>query len=314
MESFTLSLPNGGTVAGIHNLPPSRPRSSPQFRPLVVGLHGGTYECHYFDADPQHTASISSNAHGVPFVSIDRPCYGGTSSFLPVPEGSDFVTETARWMHEHILPALWSNFGITNGCSCIVLLCHSLGVMYGVATAAMHGRDEPPSYPLGGLVCSGLGDVWRPHMYEGSVRKPYDAMGNYSTPLAQKDAVMFAPGTVSPDIVKLTERLDAPAPLAELESLPASWLPGWKDNWAAHVKTPVMFAMMQYEPFFVVSEERLKACAEAFSGSPRVDSSFVPGAPHCMELSFWAQGWYARAFGFAMECSVHAGVSSTRES
>ncbi|KAM5354803.1 hypothetical protein ACJ41O_001449 [Fusarium nematophilum] len=312
MESFTFPLPNGGTIAGIHNIPP-RSKSSVEHRPLVVGLHGGMYECHYFDADSKHTASIWSNAYGVPFVSIDRPCYGGTSSFLPVPEGSDFITESANWLHKYILPTLWSRIGIPNGCNCVVLFCHSLGAMYGVATAALHSQEGRQSYPLGGLICSGIGDVWEPHMYEAAVGEPYDAMGKNGIPLEAKDKVMFRPGTVHPDILKHSERLDSPAPLAELASLPATWLPNWKNQWAEHVKAPVMFAMVEQEPFFVVSGERLKACAEAFSSSPRVDSSFVSGAPHCMELSYWAQGWYARSFGFAMECSAHTGLLSARK-
>jgi len=35
-----------------------------------------------------------------------------------------------------------------------------------------------------------------------------------------------------------------------------------------------------------------------------VEGSLLRGAPHCIELSFWAQGRYARCFGFAMECSA----------
>ncbi|KAH7236588.1 hypothetical protein BKA59DRAFT_549256 [Fusarium tricinctum] len=307
MEPFTLLLPNGGTVAGIHNIPPHSESPIP-YRPLVVALHGGGYECHYFDADPKHTASISSNAYGVPFISIDRPCYGGTSSFLPIPKGSNFITETGTWLHKYILPTLWSKFGIPNQCNCLVLFCHSLGIMYGVAAAAMHGQDEKPSYPLGGLICSGVGDVWQPHMYENAVTEPYDPLGQRSADPEVKDTLMFRPGTVHSDILELAERLNSPAPLAELASLPATWLPTWKEEWAVHVKTPVMFALVEQESFFVVSEERVEACAQAFSGSLRVDRSFVKGAPHCMELSYWAQGWYARAFGFAMECSAYVGL------
>ncbi|KAJ4035394.1 hypothetical protein NW761_012444 [Fusarium oxysporum] len=310
MEPFRYSLPNGGVVSGIRNIPPPS-KSTPQFRPLIIALHGGMYECHYFDADSRHTASISSNTYEVPFVSINRPCYGESSSLLPIPEESDFVRETAVWLHDYILPTLWSKIGVENGCNCIVLLCHSLGTMYGVAAAALHGQDERPSYPLGGVIWSGLGDIWQPHMYENCISKPYDPLGEQSISSEVKDKIMFRPETVHGDVLKLTKKLDSPAPLAELESLPASWLPHWKEEWASHVKVPVMLAMMEHEPFFVVSEERLRACAVAFSSSPRVDSSFIWGAPHCMELSFWSQGWYARAFGFAIECSVHKGVIST---
>lgn len=156
-------------MAGIHNIPP-RSASSLTHRPLIVGLHGGTYDCHYFDADNAHTALLGSSAYGVPFVSIDRPGYGG-SSFLPVPENSSFPEETGIWLHRYILPALWAKFG-DNGCNCIVLLCHSLGSMGGIVAAALHAQDPQSAYPLGGLIVSGLADRLLPSMKENPVRAP----------------------------------------------------------------------------------------------------------------------------------------------
>jgi hypothetical protein len=304
MEPFTLTLDNGKIVAGISNIP-LRSASPLQFRPLLVGLHGGTYECHYFDADTKHTAAISSAAYGVPFISIDRPCYGKTGSFLPVLEGSSFPRETGIWLHTLILPALWTEFGIPNDCNCIVLLCHSLGVMAGVPAAALHAQTEKPSYPLGGIICCGLGDKWLPHMEQNRPTQPNYPPDRVTSPLDVKDAMMFLPGTVHPDILKLSERLHFPAPFAEVTCLPEQWLPSWKDEWAIHVKAPVMFTLVEQEPFFNVSEERLKSCANAFSTSVRVESSLIPGAPHCIELSYWSQAWYARCFGFAMECATN---------
>ena len=53
-----------------------------------------------------------------------------------------------------------------------------------------------------------------------------------------------------------------------------------------------------------VSEQHVRDFAAAFTKSPRVESGIVLGAPHCIELSRFGQGWYARAFGFALECAV----------
>ncbi|KAF5581406.1 hypothetical protein FPCIR_10168 [Fusarium pseudocircinatum] len=303
MEHFDISLQNGEQVTGIHCLPP-RSESPLSSRPLIVALHGGGYDCHYFDADSKHTAAISANAYGVPFVSIDRPCYGGSTSFLPVPADSDFVMETSVRLHKYILPALWAEFGNPNECNGIVLFGHSLGSMFTIATAAMHAKDESPSYVLSGIIYSGLGDIWQPHMTENFLKMPLDPMGHALNSPKQKDATMFRSNTVHPNILKLTEQLDAPIPLAEIQSLPESWLPSWKEKWAAHIRVPVMCALAEQEPFFIVSKERLQGCTESFSTSVRVDGSFILGAPHCMELSLWAQGWYARVFGFAVECSV----------
>lgn len=83
MQSFHLLLSNGAMLTGIHNIPPHRPPI--KYRPLMIGLHGSTYDCHYFDADANQTAGVASAAFGVPFVSINRPCYGGKQLSLASP-------------------------------------------------------------------------------------------------------------------------------------------------------------------------------------------------------------------------------------
>ncbi|KAI7165191.1 hypothetical protein KC349_g121 [Hortaea werneckii] len=108
MEPLNLTLPGGIAVTGIQNNPTSSQVITPRSRPLIVAFHGGSYECHYFDADAQHTARIPSDTYGIPFSSLDRPDYGGTSSVLSVPEGSSFPIEEGKRMHEHIFPALWT--------------------------------------------------------------------------------------------------------------------------------------------------------------------------------------------------------------
>ncbi|KAI1378042.1 hypothetical protein F4677DRAFT_414280 [Hypoxylon crocopeplum] len=302
MEPFVLPLPNNSVVAGIHRIPPSSP-SNPKYRPLVVGLHGATYDCHYFDANAKHSASIASDAFGVPFVAIDRPCYGGTGSFLPVPEGSSFDKETGVWLHEHILPALWAKFGSPNGATCIVLFAHSLGAMGGIVAAALHAREQEhaPAYPLAGLIISGLGT--RQHASMKHATPPAVPPEEVTRTPEEKDALMFRPGTVDPAIVKLTADLNRPMPYAEVLGLGA-WRQTWRDRWAAHVRVPVMFALVELECFWEPTEEHLRECAAAFCASARVDASLIGGAPHCVELSHWSQGWYARGFGFAMECAA----------
>ncbi|OJJ08324.1 hypothetical protein ASPVEDRAFT_47487 [Aspergillus versicolor CBS 583.65] len=300
MEPFKLSLSNGTVLAGIRTAPL---QSTILNRPLVVGLHGGTYSSSYFDADSKHTAAIHSTAFGVPFVSIDRPCYGNTSPLSPIPEGSSFPQETGAWLHRYALPALWSQIGKPNGCNCIVLLSHSLGVMGCVIAAAMHGQDEQSSYPLGGIIVSGLGEHSLPEIRENPVSEPNVPPDRYVFPLEIKDAMMFRPGTVDPGILNQSKRLDHPTPVAEAASLRDVWLPTWRE-WAAHVTAPVMFAIVEQDCFFVGTEEHVRQCISAFTKSERTDGSLIKGAPHCMELSYWSQGWYARCFGFAMECSA----------
>ncbi|KAL3454574.1 Alpha/Beta hydrolase protein [Aspergillus insuetus] len=308
MEPFTLTLSNNGTVAGLHSLPPPPSSTSPKHRPLIVALHGGTYDCHYFDATPRYSASHISAAFGVPFIAIDRPCYGGTTSFLPVPKGSTFNEETGRWLHEYILPALWQEFGVPNNCKSIVLFCHSFGTMGGSVAAALHAEETNPAYPLAGLIASSMGDKQNARTKGTPPMLPNAGPEHVLFALPLKDHVMFKPGTIETAVLEQSQRLNAVSPAAELYEYP-KWLGVWKE-WAAKVKAPVMFALVEDDVFFESTEEEVKICRAAFAKSPRVDGSLVRGAPHCMELSYWSQGWYARCFGFAMECAAGVGVSS----
>jgi hypothetical protein len=303
MQPFRFTLSNNGTVAGVHSIPSSS-ASPVDYRPLIVGLHGGCYDHQYFDATHKFSASLASIAFGVPFVSIDRPSYGGTSSILPIPKGSDFPQETGLWLHRYILPKLWSEIGLPNQCNCIVLLCHSLGVMGGVVAAALYAQDETPLYPLGGLIASGMGD--KQSLFMKSTAPSFITVDadHAMFPLDAKDAIMFKPGTVASEVLEHSERLNAVSPLPETNQFAAVWLPTWKERWAVYVSTPVMFSLVEDDPFFVATEKEIETCVRAFKNSVRVDGSLVRGAPHCVELSHWSQGWYARCFGFAMECSA----------
>jgi pimeloyl-ACP methyl ester carboxylesterase len=310
MQPFQLKLANNGIVSGMHSIP-LPPSISSFHRPLVVGLHGGCYNSQYFDATPKTSASTMSTSLGVPFVSIDRPSYGGTSSILPIPEGSDFNRETGIYLHYHILPKLWSEFGQPNRCNSIVLLCHSFGVMGGIVAASLHAQDKEPLYPLGGLIANGMGHIQSSSMKENPPTfQPMD--DNYALlPLEAKDSIMFKPGTVDSEVLEQTERLNSPIPIAEVALFAKVWLPVWKTKWAAHISVPVMFSLVDNDPFFTTNEEDLEGCVKAFEKSVRVDRSLVKEAPHCIELSRWSYGWYARCFGFALECAANMAVANT---
>ncbi|RAK72677.1 uncharacterized protein BO72DRAFT_439052 [Aspergillus fijiensis CBS 313.89] len=309
MQPFKLAMANDATVSGIHYFP-STSTASACHVPLVVALHGGTYDCQYFDATPRFSASATSASLGVPFISINRPGYGDTSSPSPIPEGSNFFAETGFWLHRYILPALWSEFGIPLNCTCIVLLCHSFGSMGGIVAAANHAKDPELKYPLGGLILSGMGDEQSESMKQSPAPQPNAGPNSVVFPLQFKDQVMFLPGTVDSEVLDSSERLNAASPYAEMLQFPGNWLPVWKEDWAIHVKAPVMFALVQDDVFFKATKEEVKTCIEAFKNSSRVDGSLVKGAPHCMELSYWSQGWYARCFGFALECAASLALAA----
>ena len=139
MQPFTLTLTNGATLTGLANLPEALP-TGPNFKPLMVGLHGGSYSSDYFHVDEKHTAALASNGLGIPWVAVDRPGYKGSTSFYPIPEGSSYHKTLGEWLHRLILPALWQKFGEPQGCTSMVLLCHSLGTPGAVIAAAKLSR------------------------------------------------------------------------------------------------------------------------------------------------------------------------------
>lgn len=166
--------------------------------------------------------------------------------------------------------------------------------------AALHAQDEKPLYPLGGLIASDMGDNLRskrdvdPHAKDEHSLVPTEA----------KDAIMFKPGTAPRKTFEQSERLNTPSPRAETEQFVSTWLPVWKEKWAAHVMAPVMFSLVEDDCFFLADEQEIDTSVRAFKNSSRVDGSLIRGAPHCMELSYWSQGWYAWCFGFALECAA----------
>ncbi|CEL09249.1 hypothetical protein ASPCAL12388 [Aspergillus calidoustus] len=176
--------------------------------------------------------------------------------------------------------------------------------MGGIIAAALHARDNAPLYPLAGLLACGMGNTQSSFTKSNTPDYITIDADHVLFPPEKKDVIMFKPGTTVPEVLELWEGLNAVSPLPEISQFPAAWLPVWKEKWAAQVAVPVMFSLVDNDPFFVADEEELGVCVQAFKESARLDGSLVKGAPHCMELSHWSQGWYARCFGFAMECSA----------
>lgn len=299
MQSFKITLPNNKLLTGLHSFPsPIAPNT-----PLIVALHGGTYTAKYFDVDTAHTASLASIGLGVPFVAIDRPGYAGSTSFFPIPSDSSYPQELGSWLHQYILPALWKEFGEPSGCSCIVLHSHSLGATGAIIAAGLHAEEANKAYPLAGISMSGFGS----QPTGPPPKPPQDPDAPPATtitiPPVFKDAVMLQKGLANPEIYKYTEALNQSMPVEEAADIERAWFPKWKE-WAASVEVPVMIGLAGSDLMWKGTEDHLREFSLAFTKSARVDGTVVLGAPHNMEMSHWARGWYARCFGFALECAA----------
>ena len=78
MEEFKLSLPNCAAVSGHHNYPPMDSKT-PQNRPFLVCIHGGSYNSRYFDAQGAQSILPMLNSLNIPVIAIDRPGYGAST-------------------------------------------------------------------------------------------------------------------------------------------------------------------------------------------------------------------------------------------
>ncbi|KAK3376152.1 Alpha/Beta hydrolase protein [Lasiosphaeria ovina] len=314
MHRFSLPLANGGTVSGLVNLVEAGPATS-QYRPLMVGLHGGSYSGEYFDVDDKHTAALASTGLGVPFVAIDRPGYGDSTPFSPIPKRSSNHEMGADWLHNLALPAVWATYGEPQGCNSVVLLCHSLGSPVAIMAAAKLASEEeqaangntdgpghkPPRYPLAGIAMSGFGSVDETKRQADTVAALPEV---FKYPNEVKNDMLIPDGTCDPAVYAHTDRLNCAFPSREILDIWDVWMPRFRGEWAAQVRVPVLVAIAERDVFWKGTAEAARDFASAFTGSKRVESALVRGAPHNLEMSYWAQAWYGRCFGFALECAV----------
>lgn len=157
------------------------------------------------------------------------------------------------------------------------------------------GGSEAQGYPLAGLVISGSGSQNTAQVAEEQGGKPPPEYIDY--PVDAKDGRMIPRGTADPAIYEQSRRLHNRMPYVEIGDYKAIWAGG-------KVKVPVIIGLAELDALWVGTEEHAREFAGGFAASGRVDASVVKGAPHCIELSHWAQGWYARSFGWALECAA----------
>ncbi|CAM1508680.1 Fc.00g055280.m01.CDS01 [Cosmosporella sp. VM-42] len=298
MEAFRLALPDNATLTGIANFPlVSSPVS--QNLPLIIGIHGAGYSSQYFDIEARHSAKKTSDELHVPFVAFDRPGYKGSTSIRGIPDGSTFSEENARWLHNSILPALWRQFGSRNGCTCMVLHCHSLGTPSAIIASTLHAKETQPEYPLGGIVFSGIGSQSHPDILAFRSRQQQGSLSSNET---LRD-LMLPSSTTDVEVLRIDEELRCHPPTGDIETATKVWGPRWRTEWAPNVLVCVMIGIAEADRIWIGSEEHLQDLTNAFTGSLRVEGTLLPYAPHNIEMSHWSQAWYDRTFEFAINCA-----------
>lgn len=326
MQLFVLKLEGSRTLTG-RSFIPTQPRTSGTSRliPLIVCIHGASYDSEYFDIDSQHSIFTLGETLQIPVVAIDRPGYGGSTAYPdPKVKNEDlerqcttFVQEQGKYLNSIVLPALWKEFGST--ASSMVVLAHSIGGMMAIVAAT-----EPKEYPLAGLLVSGIGCKSRMH------ESPNPSHGNEGDRHGSRDCdqadeqqthIRFNPNVkdrlmlnfppkanevllVGPEVSSYTEALNKPVPLGELYDVRTMWQSYWR-SYAERVTVPFLYAIGDQDGFWDSSEEGTMQFTEIFrTKSPKVESVVIPLAPHCMEMSLQGTAWLLRCLGFAIECTM----------
>ncbi|KAI4144449.1 MAG: hypothetical protein L6R39_004175 [Caloplaca ligustica] len=305
MDPFSLPLSNSALVTGLRTPPLSSP--PPKGTPLVVAIHGGSYSAHYFDAAPSNSALPISNFLCVPCVAINRPGYLDCSTLhTPLPEDSTYCQEEGKHLHQEILPSIWRAYSEAYSVSSIVVLAHSLSVPMAVVAAALHAQQEDKAYPLAGVILHGFGtrlntasmDSIHPFIDPSSPR--------IALPVRLKDELMLC-GLADQDVLEQSEGLNTSVGLPEFADGGGSWLTYWREKYAQFVKSPVLYSLAGEDKLWIATVETVDEFAGAFTSSVGVERGLVVGAPHCMELGRAGSVWYARCFGWALECGVAFG-------
>lgn len=301
-ETFAVTLPNRMNISGIYYNPPKIKTSTP-FRPLIILIHGGTCTAHNFDVSPTNTASLEADNLAIPVVSINRPRYLDSTP-LTVPEGSTYHQELGNIIyHQQLLPMLWEKFGKSEDCSSMVLLGHSMACPGIIVAAGLYADDKSPKYPLSGIVLSG----WGSRTTDFKVKIPEAR----AEKLRWKELIMLTSpdrDLVDASVLPCISLQDHSIHLEEGEEV---WSGHWLANWRKYsdrIRVPMMFGVGEHDVLWQGNVQHVKEYETMFPNCERFDGSVVFGAPHAIEWSYMASGWYARCFGFASEVATSHGL------
>jgi pimeloyl-ACP methyl ester carboxylesterase len=309
MQEFALKLSGGGVISGRHSSPQDRSRF--KVFPILICLHGGSYDSEYFDSSEEYSISRVTDLLNVPVILITRPGYSQSPPLSPFLPGDTYSAHQGRYLNSVVLPEIWNHYGKLWGATSVVLLGHSIGAMIATITAGCYTGNH--GYPLAGLITSAIGSeaTLGPKNYTETLLSKLPEFINYED-LDRKDALMLqlpSKSLVDPQQTKYTAQLDKPIPAGEIRDIYTEW----SEDWQNKVTVPILNGIGEFDTLFVPSKEALDKYRDAFPASPKVEVVVVPQAPHCIELSYQARSWLIRCCGFAYECAFWKAATETSE-
>lgn len=271
-------------------------------RPLIVAIHGGAVTAEYFDLVGQSSLNVAS-VNGVDMIALNRPNYADSDELSA--EETTYARNAA--ILDDAIDAIWKEHGA--GHSGVVVLGQSIGAAIAVHLAA----SRPTSWPLIGLSISGIHDAVPPHIRDAWASLPDEKVISHGIEMWRMS--VFGPdGTFTPELVQVSfDTVAHPVPVAELIEVGTLW-PTSAADLAARVECPVQYFAAEYETLWMVDEAAGRTFADYFTGSPRVEYTFVRHAGHCIHHHHAGRAAQLREIAFALDCGiVDAPAESTRQ-
>lgn len=263
--------------------------------PLIVAVHGGTYDSAYFDVDG-HSLLARAAANGVPAIAIDRPGYGAT----PLLDRADMTLRGQGRFLVAALADLWRLHG--EGRPGMVLVAHSIG-----AAISLFAAREPAELPLLGVAVSGVGMRTPPEHRE--MWNAFPDIDLVEMPDPVKDEVMFGPaGSFRPESVMAARAANRTVPRVEIVDIVTTWAGHAADVLGA-IRAPVHYRQGEHDRLWITGQGEVDAFAAALGNSARVDAAMMRGAGHCLDFHDVGAAFHLQQLGFAMQCAAEAGRS-----
>lgn len=260
--------------------------------PLIVAVHGGTYDSAYFDV-PGYSLLDRAAANGLPIIAIDRPGYGAT----PLLARSEMTLAGQGRFLTGALGELWDRFG--GEAPGMVLVGHSIGAAISACVAA-----DPQGLPLLGLSISGVGLRTPPEH-----RPMWEALPDIDLvelPSEMKDQVMFGPaGSFEPGAPDASHVANRTAPKAELVDIVSTWHDNVADVLGA-IGVPVHYRQAEFDALWIVDQGEVDGFGRALRQSPRVDAEMLHGTGHCLDFHKIGAAFQLQQLAFARQCAAEA--------
>jgi pimeloyl-ACP methyl ester carboxylesterase len=258
--------------------------------PLVVAIHGGTYDSAYFDV-PGFSLLDRAEANAIPIIALDRPGYGATPLLS---RAETTLVGQARFLAA-MLENIWRLHG--DGRAGVVVIAHSIGAAISSIMAS-----GPVGFPLIGLAVSGLGMRTPPEhrpMWES-----LPDLDHVDVPNAVKDEVMFGPeGSFDGAVPAATHSTNRPTPKVELVDIVSSWQ-DIAPAVLAGISVPVHYRQGEFDRLWINGAAEVADFERALTGAPSVDARMEIGMGHCLDFHRIGGAFQLEQLAFALRCAV----------